>query len=214
MFWRNRPGHKRRKQLEKQEHEHRGAMPVSVHLAIINDNVLTGIGLQHLLEDMLPAADITVYNEFSDVADTTFDNFAHYFVASRLYFEHAQFFHKSPKKTIVLVGGDISIPGVRTLNICQGEKSLTRDILALYNAGHGKKCGKTTEDSLLSTRETEVAVLLCKGYRNKEVAEILNISVTTVISHRKNIILKLHARSLADIIIYAVMNGLVDIGEL
>jgi DNA-binding NarL/FixJ family response regulator len=60
----------------------------------------------------------------------------------------------------------------------------------------------------------EVAVLLAKGLINKEIGDRLHISVTTVITHRKNIMEKLHARSLADIIIYAVMNGLVDVGEI
>jgi DNA-binding NarL/FixJ family response regulator len=69
-------------------------------------------------------------------------------------------------------------------------------------------------EPLLSAREMEVAVLLAKGLINKEIGDRLNISVTTVITHRKNIMEKLHARSLADIIIYAVMNGLVDVGEI
>ena len=56
--------------------------------------------------------------------------------------------------------------------------------------------------------------LLTMGLINKEIADRLNISVTTVITHRKNIMEKLHARSLADIIIYAVMNGYVNLGEL
>ena len=67
---------------------------------------------------------------------------------------------------------------------------------------------------LLTPRETEVAVLLSKGFINKEVADRLNINLTTVISHRKNIMDKLHARSLADIIVYVVMNGLAEVSEL
>ena len=55
---------------------------------------------------------------------------------------------------------------------------------------------------------------MAKGNINKEIADRLNISITTVITHRKNIMEKLQARSLADIIIYVVMNGLADIGEL
>ena len=60
----------------------------------------------------------------------------------------------------------------------------------------------------------EVTILLAKGLINKEIADCLNISITTVITHRKNIMEKLHARSLVDIILYAVVNGLVDVGEL
>ena len=66
----------------------------------------------------------------------------------------------------------------------------------------------------LSPRELEVTILLTKGLINKEIADRMNISITTVITHRKNIMEKLKARSLADIIIYAVMNGYVNLGEL
>ena len=66
----------------------------------------------------------------------------------------------------------------------------------------------------LSAREVEVAVLLSKGFINKEIADRMDIKESTVISHRKNIMEKLKARSLADIIVYSVMNGLVDASEL
>ena len=68
--------------------------------------------------------------------------------------------------------------------------------------------------NLLSTRETEVAVLLAKGCINKEIADRLCISLATVISHRKSIMAKLRARSLADVIIYVVTHGLAPLDEL
>ena len=72
---------------------------------------------------------------------------------------------------------------------------------------------ETTElKSPLTLREIEVATHLARGYTNKEVAEQLNISLSTVITHRKNLMLKLGAHSLSDIIIYAVMNGHLDLG--
>ena len=70
------------------------------------------------------------------------------------------------------------------------------------------------ETPLLSPREQEVAIMLAKGLINKEIADRLNISTTTVITHRKNIMEKLRARSMVDIIIHVVVNGLVDVGEL
>lgn len=64
---------------------------------------------------------------------------------------------------------------------------------------------------VLSPREMEVASLLCRGYINKEVADKLDIGLTTVITHRKNIMEKLKAKSLADVIVYCVMNGIYSV---
>ena len=64
---------------------------------------------------------------------------------------------------------------------------------------------------VLTTREVEVLTLIVQGFINKEIADRLNISLTTVITHRKNIVEKLGIRSVSGLTIYAVMNGYVDI---
>ena len=69
-------------------------------------------------------------------------------------------------------------------------------------------CGTSKHD--LSTREIEVLVLLTKGLINKEIADKLNISLTTVITHRKNITEKLGIKSVSGLTIYAVMNGYIE----
>ena len=78
---------------------------------------------------------------------------------------------------------------------------------------HGKKHPHTVNQETihdLSAREIEVLVLITKGLINKEIAEKLNISLTTVISHRKNITEKLGIKSVPGLTIYAVMNGYVE----
>ena len=62
----------------------------------------------------------------------------------------------------------------------------------------------------LSTREIEVLTLIVRGLTNKEIADRLCISTTTVISHRKNIMEKLNVRSVSGLTIYAVMNGYIE----
>ncbi|MDR2472276.1 MAG: LuxR C-terminal-related transcriptional regulator [Tannerella sp.] len=62
----------------------------------------------------------------------------------------------------------------------------------------------------LSTRETDVLVLISKGLMNKEIADKLNISIHTVISHRKNIIRKTGIHSAAGLAVYAMMNNLIE----
>lgn len=176
------------------------------------------MGLQHLLGRMLPMAEIQVFSsakELMELGDVS--GFLHFFVSSSIYFQQHTFFRQFPKKTIVLVKGDMQIKDAHTLNICQSEKQIVSDIMALQHKGHDHAINMARQidhKEILSLREVEVAILLCKGYINKEIAQQLNLATTTVISHRKNIMEKIHARSLADIIIYCVVKGIVSIDEL
>lgn len=63
----------------------------------------------------------------------------------------------------------------------------------------------------LSDRETEVLIQLVKGHSNKEIAEKLNISIHTVISHRKHIIDKTGIKSLSGLTIYAIIKKIVPL---
>lgn len=192
----------------------------SATLAIVDPNILSAIGLEKILTEMIPSVEIKTFGTFEELKAADNGQFAHYFIASRIYFEHTAFFRNNARQSIVLVNGDMQIQGVPTLNICQSEKLLVKSIMSLHSQGHRSMSqhpgymSPQKNATLLSPRETEVTVLLAKGRINKEIADQLNISTTTVITHRKNIMEKLGARSLVDIIIYAVVNGLVDVGEL
>lgn len=63
----------------------------------------------------------------------------------------------------------------------------------------------------LSDREKDVLLLLIKGLQNKEIADQLNISIHTVISHRKNITQKTGIKSQAGLVIYAISNKLMSL---
>ena len=62
----------------------------------------------------------------------------------------------------------------------------------------------------LSDRETDVLVAVAKGLQNKEIADTLNISIHTVISHRKNIVAKTGIKSVAGLTVYALINNLIN----
>lgn len=184
-------------------------------IAIIDSNTLCGIGLQTLLEEIIPMATIRVFHSFGELVDDTPDMYAHYFVSAQIYFEHTAFFRERHPRAIVLAGGENlpQLAGVPTLNIYQDEKTLVKSILRMHERGHHKGCNHPHTSPIeheLSAREIEVLVLITKGLINKEIAEKLNISLTTVISHRKNITEKLGIKSVPGLTIYAVMNGYVE----
>ena len=62
----------------------------------------------------------------------------------------------------------------------------------------------------LTKRETAELVQLAQGKTNKEIADALNVSVHTVISHRKNITHKTGIKSVAGLTVYAMLNNLID----
>jgi DNA-binding NarL/FixJ family response regulator len=69
-------------------------------------------------------------------------------------------------------------------------------------------------DDTLSSREKDVVRLLAKGLSNKEISEQLYISPHTVITHRKNITRKLNIKSVAGLIVYAIINEIVSVDDL
>jgi two-component system response regulator NreC len=68
------------------------------------------------------------------------------------------------------------------------------------------------EDSyeLLSHREREVLQLIAEGQSNKDVAALLGISVSTVETHRGNVLQKLNLHSVPELILYAVRKGVIS----
>ena len=72
----------------------------------------------------------------------------------------------------------------------------------------------TAQQKTLSDRETDVLKLLSGGLSNKEIADNLNISIHTVISHRKNISQKTGIKSQSGLTIYALSNNIISLDNL
>lgn len=75
-------------------------------------------------------------------------------------------------------------------------------------------CVGPSHSEMLSEREKDVLIELVNGLSNKEIADKLNISIHTVISHRKNITHKTAIKSLSGLTIYAITNNIVSIDAL
>jgi DNA-binding NarL/FixJ family response regulator len=75
----------------------------------------------------------------------------------------------------------------------------------------GKKSLKSrTSWETLTQREREILKLIAEGYRNKEIAEDLCISVKTVEKHRANLMEKLDLHSIQALTTFAIEKGLVS----
>ncbi|MBR4381292.1 MAG: response regulator transcription factor [Bacteroidaceae bacterium] len=194
-------------------------------IAIIDNNSLARLGLQSLLEEIIPDFTIRTFGSFAELMADTPDMFVHYFVSTQIYLEHTTFFLQKKNQTVVLCNAETQaqLSGVLSLNINQDEQHLVKSILLLHQHGHRKGHPHSLPTGMhpaihpqmplqndLTKREIEVLSLVARGFINKEIANKLNISLTTVITHRKNITEKLGIKSVSGLTIYAVMRGYVE----
>ena len=79
--------------------------------------------------------------------------------------------------------------------------------------GYRRHRAAPTPDNLtrLSPREREVVQLVSEGKASKEIATILHMSLSTAETHRSNILRKLRLHSIAELVMYAVRNGIVHV---
>jgi DNA-binding NarL/FixJ family response regulator len=95
--------------------------------------------------------------------------------------------------------------------VCQNKPFFTAKISEIVLEGFLKGGGAPdTPKSVLTAREREIVQLLAEGKSNKEIGEILDISVKTAETHRSHIMSKLNLHSMSDLVRYAVRNQLVE----
>ena len=194
-------------------------------IAILSENTLEAMSLRSLISDIAPGVDIACYPNIESF-NATSPLVAHMFISAKLLFANMEMFRPILRRTIVITDGDntqFAQLGMHTIDTTQSESAIVRKILQIHSAGHPvghhthnveRAATTTAETATLSQREKEVLALLVKGYINKEIADKLNISLTTVIFHRNNISEKLKTRSLGRLTIYAVLNNIVSLSEI
>ncbi len=191
-------------------------------IAIIDSNTLSLLGLKQLLLNVLPIMTIDTYGSFAELESNDPEQYFHYFVSMNIVISNRTFFSKRRRKTIVLtlsLNDTSQLSEFHSLCINQPEQQLVRSLLMLEQHAHAEgrnlpPMPRVLQQKILSDREIEVMALIVQGYINKEIANQLNISLSTVITHRKNIMDKLGMKSVSALTIYAVMHGYVDINKI
>jgi DNA-binding NarL/FixJ family response regulator len=98
-------------------------------------------------------------------------------------------------------------------SVYQGEAVLSPAITRLVIEDYLRWGDIRPEDTTdgLTPREREVLQLIAEGYTNKEIAEIMSLSVKTVQSHRTNLMNKLDLHDRGELIKYAIQKKIIDI---
>ena len=190
-------------------------------IAIVDGNTLAAIGLRQMLQTVMPVMQVDVFGSFAELEANEPESYFHYFVAMNLVLENRSFFLEHRRKTIVLTTStdpNVQMRDFHSLCVNQPENQLVKSLLMLEQHAHGQGRNlpqmPTMKEKILTNREVEVLSLIVQGFINKEIADRLNIGLTTVITHRKNIMEKLGVKSVSALTIYAVMNGYVDINRI
>lgn len=192
-------------------------------IAVVGSNTLALIGMRQLLQSVMPIAEVVTLGSFAELTANHPDQYFHYFVSMEIVLSERAFFLERRRKTIVLTttqNETAQLSDFHCLYINQPEQQLLHALLQLEQHAHrgGRNLPPTATESaqsrqLLTRREVEVMSLIVQGYINKEVADKLHIGLSTVITHRKNIMDKLGLKSVSALTIYAVTHGYVDIDK-
>lgn len=176
-------------------------------------DTLQCIGLQSVLTDYFSPVEITCFPTFDQFMASCNNIFDYYFTQSDLFMLNADFFLPRRSKTVILIQDNepqnrqhhsnyIYTKGTQENIIDQLQQLFTLD-------NNNVEINKD-----LSMREIDVLQLIVRGSTNKEVADKLNISLNTVLSHRKNITAKLGIKTVSGLTFYAIMNGIISGDEI
>lgn len=89
---------------------------------------------------------------------------------------------------------------------------LSQDITGIVVEGfvHNSRDSVDSGESAISSREREILQLLAEGKSNKDISDLLNLSIKTVETHRANIMRKLNFKNITDLVLYAVRNHIIE----
>ena len=165
--------------------------PVNVALVDIEMSVMNGINAARIAREIQPSVKILALSMYSDKNYylSMIEAGACGFLLKNSNFEEVE-------KAIIDVCNDKSYISIEILN----------DILK-----HSGKTENSATETGLTDRETEVLVLICKGFTNSEIADRLVVSKRTVDKHRENLLLKTQSKNTANLVIYAIKSGILHI---
>ena len=183
-------------------------------VVIILSDILQRLGLIHAIDDVTESVEISSFDAFDTfVTSSTDEIYDIAFIEADLLALYGEYFIS--RRTLV----------IPVISNSEPEMVVNEEKEPPYIYTHWKSCKlqdklkeildenrkglKKNNDKGLSLREEEVLKEVARGMTNKEIADRLNISMNTVMSHRKNITSKLNIKTVSGLTFYALINGLI-----
>ena len=150
------------------------------------------------------------------LSSTGSDTYDYYFTDSDTLVLNADFFLPRRNKTALLIDSTEehgALSSTNRITLRSSQETIIEQLQQLFTSDSSSNT--TTENNKdLSSREVDVLQLIVKGITNKEIADKLNISLNTVLTHRKNITAKLGIKTVSGLTFYAIMNGIISGGDI
>lgn len=177
---------------------------MSKNIAIIGFDTLSSLAIKTILYDVIGYKCCIYNSEESNILQL--EHCSAYIITQVVFLSNLDFFLPRKNK-IILVSSEKKVSNkfpVTHISIFDKIERIEGTIKAVLQSDTIKN-----NEQKLSSREIDVLKGIAQGKINKEIADSLNISVNTVITHRKNISAKLGIRTVSGLSLYAVMNGIV-----
>ena len=195
---------------------------MSKRVLLVVPSLIVARGLERVFEEL---GEFSVAGILSDVSRGTLGQLARYdadvIIVDPVVFDYES---RQNARTILSEHTDAAIVALATA--LHDEESLRQydGVISLYDQPQGviakvraalesAQENPKAEGEELSVREKEILVCVAKGMLNKEIADRLNLSIHTVITHRKNITRKTGIKTVAGLTVYALLNNLIDINS-
>ncbi len=182
---------------------------------IISINKDTLIKLGYLEDEIIGSPFEILTNENFNPDSIKNDTFKQYFNENEYFHNiYSNFFSHEGKKIPILLSGSViknpdgSVKGMIFIANHRSKHNPEDNPSEENQVKSGIKFNYLSE-SPLTIREKEVLKLIAEEYNNKKIAQKLFISVRTVESHRKNIMQKLHTKTVIGLVKYAFLNGII-----
>ena len=174
----------------------------SLNIAILTTDTLTFLGIKNILQNMF-TFHVQRFHSFEDFAKNGPDKYDIIIPDPKNLIPNIDIFIPRRNKTIIISDTKSNNSTFNQISRYADES----DIIELFD-NYITQCKNTgSTQSELSQREIDVLKLVASGLINKEIADELQISINTVLTHRKNITAKLGIKSVSGLSVYAMMNG-------
>jgi DNA-binding CsgD family transcriptional regulator len=179
-------------------------------IAVILDDTLQAIALQSLLTDYFPPVATACFPSFSHFMENEGD-FDYYFTKADTFLLNTNFFLPRRARTVVITPGrtESASAGYNYLHTGASGEIIIEQLQQFFSTEESNT-NLIERNKDLSAREIDVLKLVAQGNINKDIADKLNISLNTVLTHRKNITAKLGIKTVSGLTFYAIMNGLIS----